>query len=69
MKTLLNRIQDPENLFPFVSIIVSIFRNHIEVPKILKQLIEVIDPSVISGLQEDIIIILHDKINNAKNKN
>jgi hypothetical protein len=69
MKTLLNRIQDPENLFPFVSIIVSIFRNHIEVPKILKQLIEVIDPSVISGLQEDIIMILHDKINNAKNKN
>jgi len=34
----------------------------------MKHLIEIIDPNVISVLQEEIITLIHDKINNAKTK-
>ena len=52
-----------------MNIILHIFRNHSEIAKIIKQLIEIIDSSVIGVLQEDIMTTLHDKINNAKVKN
>ncbi len=68
MKTLLNRIQDLQQLYPYVSAMLNIFHGHPEIPKIFRQVIETIDSNIISSLQNDILSVLIDRIPNAKNK-
>ena len=61
-------MQDEEALLPYVTCIMNVFLHHLELPRVLRQVIDTIDPGLLASLQGQIMSLLAEKVTAAKHR-